>query len=108
MPRHSAVERYRITSSIKIYLETAPVEAENSAISWGGAKAGGPARPYVSWDRGTKRHGLYMSHFKASQASADTPAWGLGCLPSPQTAAATAEDANGCVTHTRMYVCMQV
>ena len=31
MPRHSVVERSRIAFSIKIFLETAPVEAANSA-----------------------------------------------------------------------------
>ena len=73
-------------------LETAPIEAANSASSWRSANAGGPARPYVSWDRGTKRHAPvpvrpYLSRFNASLASADTPV--------PQAAAATEEDASG-------------
>ena len=34
MPRHSVVERSRIAFSMKIFLETAPVEAANSASSW--------------------------------------------------------------------------
>ena len=55
MPRHSVVERLRIAFSMKIFLETVPVEATNSASSWRSANAGGPARPSVSWDRGTKR-----------------------------------------------------
>ena len=54
MPRHSVVERSRIASSMKTFLETAPVEAANSASSWRSANDGGPARPCVSWDRGTK------------------------------------------------------
>ena len=45
MPRHSVVERSRIAFSMKIFLETAPVEAANSASSWKSANAGGPARP---------------------------------------------------------------
>ena len=45
MPRHSVVERSRIAFSMKIFLETAPVEAVNSASSWRSANAGGPARP---------------------------------------------------------------
>ena len=90
MPRHSVVERSRIAFSMKIFLETAPVEAANSASSWRSANAGGPARPYVSWDRGTKQHAPvpvrpYLSRFNV--ASADTPV--------PQAAAATAEDASG-------------
>ena len=55
MPRHSVVERSHIAFSMKIVLETALVEAVNSASSWRSANARGPARPYVSWDRGTKR-----------------------------------------------------
>ena len=95
-PPHSVVERSRIAFSMTIYLETAPVEAANSASSWRSANAGGPARPYVSWDRGTKRHAPapvrpYLSRFNASLASADTPV--------PQAAAAVAEDASGRVTH---------
>ena len=92
MPRHSVVERSCIAFSMKIFLETAPVEAANSASSWRTANAGGPARPYVSWDRGTKRHApvhvrSYLSRFNLSLASVDTPV--------PQAAAATAEDASG-------------
>ena len=92
MPRHSVVERSRIAFSMKIFLETAPVEAANTERSWRSANAGGPARPYVSWDRGTNRHApvpvrLYLSRFNASLASADTLV--------PQAAAATAEDASG-------------
>ena len=45
MPRHSVVERSRIALSMKIFLDTAPVEAANSASSWRSANAGGPARP---------------------------------------------------------------
>ena len=56
MPRHRVVERSRIAFSMKIFLETAPFEAANSASSWRSTNAGGPARPYVSWDKGTKRH----------------------------------------------------
>ena len=56
MPRHSVLERSRIAFSMKICLETAQVEATNSENSWRSANAGGPARLYVSWDRGTKRH----------------------------------------------------
>ena len=52
MPRHSIVERSRIAFSRRIFLETAPVEAANSASSWRSSNAGGPARPYASWDRG--------------------------------------------------------
>ena len=97
MPRHSAVERSRIAFSIKMFWETAPVKAVNSASSWRIAHAGGAARPYVSWDTETKRHAPvpvrpYLSRFNASLASAD--------IPVPQAAAATAEDASGCVTHT--------
>ena len=56
-----------------------------------------PARPYVSWDRGIKRHAPvpvrpYLSRFNGSLASADTPV--------PQAAAATVEDASVCVTNT--------
>ena len=96
MPRHSVVERSRIAFSVKIFLETAPVEAANSASSWRSANAGGPTRPYV-WDRGPKWHmpvpvRPYLSRFNASLASEDTPV--------PQAAAATEEDASGCVTHT--------
>ena len=92
MPRHSVVERSRIAFYMNFFLETAPIEAANSASSWRSAHAGGPARPYVSWDRGTKRHAtvhvwLYLSRFNASLASEDTPV--------PQAATATAEDASG-------------
>ena len=92
MPRHSVVERSRIAFSMKIFLETALVEAATSTSSWRSANALGPARPYVSWDRGTKRHApvplrLHLSRFNASLASADTTV--------PQAAAATAEDASG-------------
>ena len=45
MPRHSVVERSRIAFSMKIFLETAPAEAANSASSWRSANAGGPTRP---------------------------------------------------------------
>ena len=91
MPRHSVVERSHIAFSMKIFLETAPVQAANFASSWRSANAGGPARPYVSWDRGTKRHAPvpvrpYLSRFNESLASADTPV--------PQAAAATAKDAS--------------
>ena len=96
---HSVVERACIAFSMKIFRETGPVKAANSAISWRSAKAGGPAGPCVAWDRGTKWHvpvpvRLYLSRFNASLALADTPA--------PQAAAAIAylEDASGCVTHT--------
>ena len=41
MPRHSAVERSRIAFSIKMFWETAPVKAVNSASSWRIAHAGG-------------------------------------------------------------------
>ena len=44
MPRHSVVERSRIAFSLKIFLETAPVEAAKSASTWRSANAGGPAR----------------------------------------------------------------
>ena len=44
MPRHSVVQRSRIAFSMKIFLETAPVEAANSASSWRSANAGGRAR----------------------------------------------------------------
>ena len=91
MPRHSVVERLRIAFSMKIFMETAPVEAANSASSWRSANAGGPAQPYVSWDSGTKRHAHvtvpYLFRINASLASADTPV--------PQVAAATAEDSSG-------------
>ena len=56
MPRHSVVDRSRITFSMIIFLEIAPVEAAYSASSWISAKSGGPARPHVSCDRGTTRH----------------------------------------------------
>ena len=61
---------------MKIFLDTAPVEAANFASPWRSAQAGGLARPYVSWDRGTKRHAPvqvrpYLSRFNASLASAD-------------------------------------
>ena len=97
MPQRSVVERWRIAYSIKNFLETAPVKAASSASSWRSAKAGGPARRYVSWDRGTKQHAHvtgrpYLSCFNASLSSADTPV--------PQAAAKTAEGASGCVTHT--------
>ena len=77
MSRHSVVERSRIAVSMKIFLEIAPVKAANSAGSWRRANAGGPARSYVSWDRGTKRHAPvpvrpYLSHI-ACLALADTP-----------------------------------
>ena len=92
MPRHIVVEMSRIAFSIKILLETPPVEAANSASSLRSANVGGPARPYVSWDRGTARHAPvpvrpYFSRFNASLASADTPV--------PQATAATVEDASG-------------
>ena len=45
MPRHSVVERSHIAFSMKIFLETALVEAANSASSWTSANAGGLARP---------------------------------------------------------------
>ena len=56
-----------------------------------------PARPYVSWDRGTKQHTPapvrpYLSRFIVSLTAADSPV--------PEAAATTAEDAAGCVTHT--------
>ena len=78
MLQHSVVERSRIAFSLKIISETAPVEAANSASSWRGVNAGGPSRPYVLWDSGTKRHTPvpvrpYLSRFNASLASADTP-----------------------------------
>ena len=97
MPRHSVVERSRIAFCIKLFWETAPVNAVNSASSWRSAKAAGPARQYVSWDRGPQQHAPvpvrpYLSRFNASVASAITPA--------PHAAAATTEDASGCVTHT--------
>ena len=97
MPRHGVVERSRIAFSMKIFLETAPVEAAISASSWKSTNAGGPARTYVSWDRGTKRHAPvpvrpYLFRFDASLASSDTPV--------PQAAGATAEGALGRVTHT--------
>ena len=61
-------ERVRIAFSMGLFLETDPVEAANSEISSRSAKAGGPARQYVSWDRGTKRHAPvpvppYLSRF---------------------------------------------
>ena len=96
LPRHSVVERPHIACSMKIFLEIPPVEDANSASSWRSANAAGPARPYGSWDRGTKRQAPVpvwpiLSRFNASLASADTPV--------PQAAAATEEDANGCVMH---------
>ena len=42
MPRNSAVEKSRITFSMKIFLETAPVEAANSTTSRRSANAEGP------------------------------------------------------------------
>ena len=92
MPRHSVMERWRIALSMRICLETAPVEAANLASSWRSSNAGGPDQPYVSWDRRTKRLAPvpvrpYLSRFNASLTSEDTPV--------PQAAAATAEDAIG-------------
>ena len=90
MPRCSVLERSRIVFSMKIFLETAPVEAANSASSWRSKPWGAPL--YVSWDMGTKRHTPvpvrpHLSRFNASLASADTPV--------PQAAAATTDDASG-------------
>ena len=92
MSRHSVAEGSRIAFSMTIFWETAPVEAANSASSWKSANTGGPARPYVSCDRGTNLHAPvpvrpYLSCFNASLVSADTLV--------PQAAAATAEDACG-------------
>ena len=97
MPQHSVVESLRMAFSTKSVLGFAPVEADNPAISWRSAKVGGPARPCGSWDRGPRRHAPvpvrpYLSRFIASLASADAPV--------AHAAAATAEDASGCVTHT--------
>ena len=48
MPRHSSIiERSHIAFSIRIFLETAPAEAANSATSWRSAKAGEAAWPCV-------------------------------------------------------------
>ena len=50
LPCHAATQRCgeaRRAFSMKSVLETAPVEAANSAIPWRSAKAGGPARPDV-------------------------------------------------------------
>ena len=100
--REGGLQRYRLRGRNRLQvlilvLETAPVETANSASSWRNANAGGPARPYVSWDRGTTWHAPvpewpYLSRFNASLASADTPV--------PQASVATAEDASECVTHT--------
>ena len=70
----------------------APAVRCRGMASWRSANAAGPARPYVSWDRGTKRHAHvpvrpYLSRFNASLDSADTPV--------PQAAVATAKDASG-------------
>ena len=46
-PRHRVVDRSRIAFSIKSFLETDPILAAYSAISFSRAKASGPARPYV-------------------------------------------------------------
>ena len=45
---------------MKMLLETAPVEAAKSAISWRSAKAGGPARPCISWTWGRSGSRLYQ------------------------------------------------
>ena len=71
-------QRPRSQAPGKSFLETARVEAANSASSQGSANAGGPAQPCVSWDRETKQHAPvpvrpYLSHFNACLASADTP-----------------------------------
>ena len=42
MPRHSVGERSRTAISMKICLETDPVEAETSASLWRSTNAGGP------------------------------------------------------------------
>ena len=47
-PRHRVGDRYCITFSMKSFLETDPIPAAYSAISFSRAKASGPARPYVS------------------------------------------------------------
>ena len=81
--------------SMKTVLETTSVQPAESASSWRRAKAGGPARACVSWDRGTKRPVPVrprLSRFIASLASVNAPV--------DKAAAATAKDASGCVTNT--------
>ena len=97
MPRQSVVERSRIAFSMKVFLETAPIDDENPASSWRKVTAGGPSRPYVSWDRGTERHAPvptrpYLCCFSASLALAEAPL--------PQAVVTTAKEASGCVMHT--------
>ena len=47
-PRQRVVDRSRIAFSMKNFVETDPIPAAYSAISFSNAKASGPARPYVS------------------------------------------------------------
>ena len=47
-PRRRVVDKSRIAFSIKSCLETDPIHAAYSAISFSRAQASGPARPYVS------------------------------------------------------------
>ena len=54
MPQQSVVERSHIAFAVKISLDSSSDGAANLSTSWRSAKSGGPARPYVSWDRGTR------------------------------------------------------
>ena len=94
--RRRVVDMSRMAFSKKTLLDITPELATNSAISLRRAKAAGPVPPNVSWLSGTNRHAPVPIRLYLSRLSESFP---LAVAPVSRAPAATAEAANGCVTH---------